>query len=65
MKTLFIFIGSFVITAILLSIPALTALSFVLSWDNFIKFILVVLAGSEFILAASFIGIKTEQMEDY
>lgn len=65
MKRLFIFIGSFIITAILLSIPALTALSFVLNWDNFIKFILTILAGIEFILASTFIGIKTELMEDY
>ena len=64
MKRLFIFIGSFVITAILLSIPALTALSFVFNWDNLFKVLLVMFAGSEFILVSTFIGIKTEQMED-
>jgi Ca2+/H+ antiporter len=50
MKSLFIFIGSFIITTILLTIPVLTALSFVYNWDNFFKFLLVVFAISEFAL---------------
>lgn len=64
MKSLFIFIGSFVVTAILLAIPALTALSFVLNWDNFIKFILIILASSEFILATTSIWIAVKDYGD-
>lgn len=64
MKSLFIFIGSFVITAILFSIPVITALSFVFDWDNCFKFLLVIFAAGEFILTTTFIWIETKQMED-
>lgn len=65
MKSLLIFIGSIICTAILFSLPVLAALSFVFNWDNFIKFILVIFAGSEFIITTTFIWVKTKDMEDY
>ena len=64
MKSLLIFIGSIICTAVLFSLPVLAALSFVFNWDNFIKFIMIVLAGSEFIITTTFIWIKTKETED-
>lgn len=64
MKGLFMFIGSFVITTILLSIPVLTALSFVFNWDNFIKFILVSFAISEFALTTTYFWVEVKDREE-
>lgn len=64
MKSLFIFIGSLVITAILLAIPVLTALSFVFNWNNFIKFILIMLVSSEFILVTTYFWVFAKNIEE-
>lgn len=64
MKSLFIFIGSFIITTILLAIPVLTALSFVYNWDNFIKFLLVSFAISEFALITTYFWIEVKDREE-
>lgn len=64
MKSLFIFIGSFIITTILLAIPVLTALSFVYNWDNFIKFLLVSFAISEFALTTTYFWVEVKDREE-
>ena len=64
MKSLFIFIGSFIITTILLAIPVLTALSFVYNWDNFIKVLLVSFAISEFALTTTYFWVEVKDREE-
>lgn len=64
MKSLFIFIGSFIITIILLAIPVLTTLSFVYNWDGFIKFILIAFAISEFALTTTYFWVEVKDKEE-
>lgn len=64
MKSLFIFIGSFIITTILLAIPVLTALSFVYNWDNFFKFLLVSFAISEFAITTTYFWVEVKDKEE-
>lgn len=50
MKETLIWIGSFILSAILMAIPILLTLSVIMDWDAFIQFLLAIPFVIEFIL---------------
>ena len=43
--------GAIIVTLILIAIPIITTVSFCLHWDNFIKWLLTIVAAGEIFLA--------------
>jgi ABC-type sugar transport system permease subunit len=50
MKETLIWIGSFILSAILMAIPILLTLSIVMNWDTFIQYILAIPSVIEFVM---------------
>ncbi len=63
MKKTLIFIGSFALTVILMSVPILTTLSWVFGWGDFIKFILIMGMIVEFLVLSGIIYYKGAEDE--
>ena len=64
MKETLVWIGSFILSAILMAIPVLLTWSVVLGWGDFIQWILVVSSVIEFIalvLSLQYFALKSEE----
>lgn len=58
MKNVIIILGSFVLSAIIMSIPVLATCSFTLNWNPFFKLILVSCTIAEYAALTIVIGIQ-------
>lgn len=66
MKETLIWIGSFILSAILMAIPILLTLSIIMNWDTFIQYILAIPSVIEFILLVltlQYFAIESEEEE--
>ena len=66
MKETLIWIGSFILSAILMAIPILLTLSIIMNWDTFIQYILAIPSVIEFILLVltlQYFAIESEKEE--
>lgn len=66
MKETLIWIGSFILSAILMAIPILLTLSIIMNWNTFIQYILAIHSVIEFILLVltlQYFAIESEEEE--
>lgn len=66
MKETLIWIGSFILSAILMAIPILLTLSIVMNWDTFIQYVLAIPSVIEFILlvlSLQYFALESEEKE--
>ena len=66
MKETLIWIGSFILSAILMAIPILLTCSVIMEWDEFIQWILAIPSVIEFlllVLTLQYFAIESEEEE--
>ncbi len=61
MNKILIFIGSLVITLLIISVPVLCALSFALNWDDEIKFLMTLLTCTVGLILWSAIYVRADK----